>query len=182
MSALPIAPRRENQPARTLGVVATGSAVPATKQGANGRGRRRAHLYIVEPNFTDTSAEAVSTTPKRPASAVTPLPKTGEVLQPAAVGAAAPSRWKQIGVGFAAFVVMVGVGGSLGGLFAESETIPVGEVTTVDPGESLWTIAAQMEVPGQRVDQVVGQIMELNGLETSAVTVGQTLKLPALGK
>lgn len=182
MSALPIAPGREDQPSRILGVAANGSTTPAPERDMYGRGRRRAHLYIVEPKFTDTSAEAVLTTPKRPASAGTPLMSAAKTAAPRATKAAASSRWKQVGVGLAAFVVMVGVGGSLGGLLAESETIPVGEVTTVDPGESLWTIAAEMKVPGQRVDQVVGQIMELNGLETSAVSVGQSLKLPVVGK
>lgn len=49
---------------------------------------------------------------------------------------------------------------------------------TVQQDDSLWTIA-RTHSNGARTDHVVDLIMELNGLEGSAIRPGQELKIPA---
>lgn len=173
MSALQIAPVREGRRYADLAVLADGETALSAIGKKQQSGAQRPHLYIVKPNVTKVSAEAVPTTPKRTASAGTSVE-----ANPHRLGAGI----RKVVFAVLTFAAMVGAGASIGGLLATPETVPVAGVTTVDPGESLWTIAAQMQVPGQRVDQVVSKIMELNQMESSAVVVGQTLKLPKFDK
>ncbi|RPF22073.1 LysM peptidoglycan-binding domain-containing protein [Myceligenerans xiligouense] len=49
----------------------------------------------------------------------------------------------------------------------------------VEPGETLWGLAASVAEPGQDVRDVVRELQELNGLPTGGLTVGQTLYVPA---
>ena len=51
------------------------------------------------------------------------------------------------------------------------------EETTVQPGESLWTLARRI-APGNDPRAVVAQIRRLNDLSTSQVRPGQLLLLP----
>ena len=54
---------------------------------------------------------------------------------------------------------------------------PVAERVTVRPGETLWVIA-QRAVPGADPRVTVDRIMEMNGLESSAVQAGSALLVP----
>ena len=51
----------------------------------------------------------------------------------------------------------------------------------VTPGDTLWGIASSTGVAGEDVRDVIAEIRELNGLETSAVMVGQELVVPSGG-
>lgn len=55
------------------------------------------------------------------------------------------------------------------------------EVTahTVTAGETLWQIASTTRETGQDVREVVDQLMDLNGLTSSGLYVGQQLLIPA---
>jgi LysM repeat protein len=52
------------------------------------------------------------------------------------------------------------------------------EQTTVQPGESLWSVAQRI-APDNDPREVVAQIRSLNDLESSRLQVGQHLLLPA---
>ncbi|GAB3157684.1 hypothetical protein GCM10027059_01210 [Myceligenerans halotolerans] len=49
----------------------------------------------------------------------------------------------------------------------------------VEPGETLWGLAASIAEPGQDVRDVVRRLQDLNDLPTGGLTVGQTLYVPA---
>ncbi len=49
----------------------------------------------------------------------------------------------------------------------------------VQRGDTLWELAGERTAPGGDVRPVVDQIRRMNELETSAITPGQTLLLPA---
>lgn len=49
--------------------------------------------------------------------------------------------------------------------------------TTVQPGDSLWTVAQRI-APQHDTRQVVAQIQRLNDLDTATLQVGQLLLLP----
>lgn len=49
--------------------------------------------------------------------------------------------------------------------------------TTVQPGESLWTVAQRI-APAHDTRQVVAQIQRLNDLDSATLQVGQLLLLP----
>lgn len=49
----------------------------------------------------------------------------------------------------------------------------------VEPGETLWGLAASVAEPGQDVRDVVRQLQDLNDLTSGGLTVGQTLYVPA---
>ena len=51
----------------------------------------------------------------------------------------------------------------------------------VTPGDTLWEIASSLSAPGQDVRDLIADIRELNGLETSGVVAGQELLIPAAG-
>lgn len=54
---------------------------------------------------------------------------------------------------------------------------PVVEETTVQPGESLWSVA-QRNAPEHDTREVVAQIQRLNDLQSAHLQVGQLLLLP----
>jgi nucleoid-associated protein YgaU len=82
----------------------------------------------------------------------------------------------------AAIVAMVVALGALGAehATAESGRAPVQErrAVLVQPGETLWSIAAQVDAEADRRD-VIDEIVRINGLPSSQVAAGQTLVLPA---
>ncbi|WP_300343949.1 LysM peptidoglycan-binding domain-containing protein [Nesterenkonia sp.] len=49
---------------------------------------------------------------------------------------------------------------------------------TVSPGDTLWTIASDAPAAGD-IHQVMGQIVELNDLDSSQLQPGQVLHVPA---
>jgi LysM repeat protein len=51
------------------------------------------------------------------------------------------------------------------------------EQTTVQPGESLWSVAQRI-APENDPREVIAQIQRLNGLRTAELQVGQQLLLP----
>ncbi len=58
-----------------------------------------------------------------------------------------------------------------------SQAPPVVQLTTVQPGESLWTLAQRI-APDNDTREVVAQIRRLNDLSSSRLQVGQQLVLP----
>jgi Tfp pilus assembly protein FimV len=71
---------------------------------------------------------------------------------------------------------------SLGSVGAEGSTdaAPAVEVTTVLPGDTLWSVAKRI-APGQDPRPVVDQIVRLNDLSGAGLRAGQQLLLPAHG-
>ncbi|MEY3101277.1 MAG: Cell division suppressor protein YneA [Actinomycetota bacterium] len=55
------------------------------------------------------------------------------------------------------------------------------ETITVLPGESLWSIAGQVDSRANRGD-LVAAIIDLNGLSGSALQAGQRLRVPVASK
>lgn len=53
-------------------------------------------------------------------------------------------------------------------------------VTThvVQPGDTLWTIAADLAEPGEDVRAVISEVRRFNDLESSALSIGQVLSIP----
>ena len=60
---------------------------------------------------------------------------------------------------------------------AGQATAPQLEQTTVQPGESLWSVAQRI-APDNDPREVIAQIQRLNGLRSSQIQVGQQLLLP----
>jgi len=55
------------------------------------------------------------------------------------------------------------------------------ETITVLPGESLWSIASQVDSTANKAD-LVAAIIDLNGLTGSALHTGQQLRVPVASK
>ena len=55
------------------------------------------------------------------------------------------------------------------------------ETITVLPGESLWSIASQVDSKANKAD-LVAAIIDLNGLTGSALHAGQQLRVPLASK
>ena len=53
-------------------------------------------------------------------------------------------------------------------------------VTThvVQPGDTLWTIAADLADPGEDVRAVISEVRRFNDLESSSLSIGQVLSIP----
>jgi hypothetical protein len=83
-----------------------------------------------------------------------------------------------ITLAFALVLAAVGVaGGSQALAGSEAQPVPVHAVTVL-PGDTLWSLAEQGASPGEDVRDVIAEIVELNGLESSAVYAGQQLTVP----
>ncbi|MDO5721021.1 MAG: LysM peptidoglycan-binding domain-containing protein [Actinomycetaceae bacterium] len=194
MSALQIAPNR-GQHHYTSPREGADALRLQTLDGKNASQKRaRSHLYIVKDGCPATSVEAVSTTPKRTASTVLtsagnsasvsnyrasnaarPLPKA--VSSPAVQVSVQPLL-RNLLAGLLMLMVAVGGGALVGGLFAQQpEPVATVEVT-VEPGQSLWTIAEDMKSAGKPVDEVVVELMALNGMSDSTVSTGQVVLVP----
>jgi hypothetical protein len=74
-----------------------------------------------------------------------------------------------------AFAGVVGASSAVAG--HEVRPVPVRDVV-VQPGDTLWAIAATGAQPGEDVRELVAEIVELNALESSAVYTGQQLVVP----
>jgi nucleoid-associated protein YgaU len=79
-----------------------------------------------------------------------------------------------------ASVVAIGTG-IVGGQAVAAGPTPALEVVsyTVQPGETLWQIAAGVAVPGEDVRNVIVELQDLNGLPSAELAAGQRLVLPA---
>jgi hypothetical protein len=75
----------------------------------------------------------------------------------------------------AAFVFALNGGGATASL--EGSGVPF-QYVTVDSGESLWNIAEAI-APGADPRDVIEQLMELNRLESTEISAGQQLAIPA---
>ncbi|MDT0165543.1 LysM peptidoglycan-binding domain-containing protein [Actinotalea sp. AC32] len=80
-------------------------------------------------------------------------------------------------------VLAVGLAGAVGmtaqSAAARGPAAPVPVVAhVVEPGETLWEIAARTAEPGQDVRDVVADLTELNGLPDVALEAGQQLLVP----
>ena len=97
--------------------------------------------------------------------------------------AAEDVSWKTVFLGavFTALAVLalVGIGALSSGDVAATNGAT--EVVRVAAGESLSDIAAKV-APGQAVGSVIEQIMDLNAMSSSGLSVGQTLIVPASGR
>lgn len=78
-----------------------------------------------------------------------------------------------------ALVVVVGAAG----VPAMGASEPTDRVRTVqvEPGDTLWGYAEDIAEPGQDVRDVVVRLKQLNGLDSSALRVGQRIVLPVDG-
>ncbi|MFI5430320.1 LysM peptidoglycan-binding domain-containing protein [Rhodococcus baikonurensis] len=97
--------------------------------------------------------------------------------------AAEDVSWKTVFLGavFTALAVLalVGIGALSSGDVAATHGAT--EVVRVAAGESLSDIAAKV-APGQAVGSVIEQIMDLNAMSSSGLSVGQTLIVPVSGR
>jgi len=103
-------------------------------------------------------------------------------LQPAAVraprGQVRLTRRGRLVVFVLALLVVVGIGLALvPGSSATDEAEPTRTVM-VDPGETLWQIAADVAEPGETA-AMVDHLVELNDLDSAMVLAGQELRVPA---
>jgi hypothetical protein len=79
---------------------------------------------------------------------------------------------------FVAVLAALGIaGGSQALAGSAAQPVPVHAVTVL-PGDTLWSIAEPVTPPGEDVRDVIAEIAELNGLESSAVYAGQRLTVP----
>ena len=83
-----------------------------------------------------------------------------------------PGRWPIV------LVTMVTLGLALARVLPGAGA-PVDAVVVVQPGDTLWAIAAA-RYPGDDVRARVDEIERLNRLQSPVIEVGQTLRIPAL--
>lgn len=89
------------------------------------------------------------------------------------------TRGKAVLTGLGAALFMVVAMGAWNGNVAESSPATQ-EVTSyvVRPGDTLWSYAQSVTAPGDDVRETVQDLMTLNNMESSSVTVGQRLVVP----
>ncbi|HEX5333304.1 MAG TPA: LysM peptidoglycan-binding domain-containing protein [Cellulomonas sp.] len=86
-------------------------------------------------------------------------------------------RWV---VAVLASVVAIGTGIAGGQAVAAGPTQALEVVGyTVQPGDTLWRIAAGVAMPGEDVRDVIVELQDLNALPRAELTAGQHLVLPA---
>jgi LysM repeat protein len=79
-----------------------------------------------------------------------------------------------------ASVVAIGTGIVGGQAVAAGPTQALEVVSyTVQPGDTLWQIAAHVAVPGEDVRDVIVELQDLNALPRAELTAGQHLVVPA---
>jgi hypothetical protein len=61
---------------------------------------------------------------------------------------------------------------------SDASSGPVTRTWVVQPGESLWDVAVAVD-PGTDPRETIARIVDLNDLPQSAVTVGQSIQVPA---
>ncbi|WP_152192099.1 LysM peptidoglycan-binding domain-containing protein [Georgenia satyanarayanai] len=128
--------------------------------------RRRGHLQLVGPGYVAPGPQRVA--PARP------------VPRPAVRLTARGRLVRSLLVLTVALTAAVTGGSWLGGLTADAQGYqgPV-ERVSVSAGDTLWAIAAGTAGEGQDVREVVDDILELNGLASGDLVVGQQLVVPA---
>lgn len=118
----------------------------------------------------------------RPASRPAPARVARTGAAPRTAAPAAPLRLTARGrlvVWLLALALATGVGGAA--LSAQADG-PRGATevqrVVVAPGETLWSLAAQVAAPGEDVRDVVLRLMELNELPAGGLQAGQTVVVP----
>ncbi len=137
-----------------------------------GRPARRGHLQLVGPGFTP-----VPTAPAdQPADRAARLARTRPAVRLTARGRLVRSV---LGLVLATGLSVAG-GSLLGAAVGDSQSYsgPV-ERVSVGAGDTLWGIAASTGTDGRDVREVVDDILDLNGLSSGELTVGQQLVVPA---
>ena len=132
---------------------------------------------------TELATATQMVTEPKPAESRHPAGRVARTHGPTRVSKAAPVHLTRRGrVLLLAFLVLVLFGAfSLGR--AASQADPVGqpapalEQITVQPGESLWTVARRI-APDNDPREVIAQIRRLNDLPTWQLSAGQQLLLP----
>jgi LysM repeat protein len=119
-----------------------------------------------------------------------PVPVTARpVTRATSTGASSTQRLRLTARGrfvllLALALLVVGVSLLLGARGAQADgPVPAHEVErhVVATGETLWAIASSIATPDQDVRDVVSQLVQLNGLPSSALTAGQTIVVPVSG-
>lgn len=124
----------------------------------------------------------------RPVRAVAPrqrhtLPSAPALLPPPRPAARAQLAYRltlrgQRVLVVAGFLLAVLLGGAVGAVLgAEEPALVPTDTITVQPGDSLWSIAGTI-APGSDLRPVMDQIRVLNGIEGSAISTGQKLLVP----
>lgn len=67
---------------------------------------------------------------------------------------------------------------SLSSMRLEAATAPRYAVVHVQPGDTLWGIAARHSQPGADISQLVDEISEVNHLQAGSLQPGQRLRIP----
>lgn len=137
--------------------------------GGRRKGSRRGAGWVARPSVR------LITSSRRPAQ-LAPVGVKAERLQPR------PLRLTRRGV-VAIALGVVAVGGLLllvahlsAGSSAAAVVTPPGAVVTVQPGDTLWSIAGQV-APGRDPRGVIERIRESNDLTSVSLIPGQTLKV-----
>lgn len=134
--------------------------------------RRRSHLQLVGPGFVPP-APRPRTPVAAPAGAAVGAPRR------AAIRLTARGRLvRSVLALVVGMLVAIGAGGWLGSLGAQEYSGPL-ERVSVTAGDTLWAIAAASAGSGQDVRDVVDDIVQINGLGTAEIAVGQQLLVPA---
>lgn len=129
-------------------------------------GRARRHLYVVPP--LDEPLE------HRPP----PRPERSLAARLDLEGLRLTARGRVVVAVVSLLLAAPLVWGATAAASSPVPPVPV-RAHAVEPGESLWGLAATVAEPGQDVRDVVRELQELNGLPSASLQVGQTLHLPA---
>lgn len=90
------------------------------------------------------------------------------------------TRRGRVVVGVLGLALAAGAGGAT--LSAHADGPSVGtevERVVVQPGDTLWAIAAEVAAPGEDVRDVVLMLMRMNELPSGGLAAGQTIVVPA---
>lgn len=110
-----------------------------------------------------------------------PSTRVAAAPRPAAAGQVRLTRRGRLVVLGAALLVALLVSIALGGgsmATEESGERPATEVVVINEGDTLWGVAASVAEDGQ-VRSMVHEIRELNNLDSSVVSLGQRIHVPA---
>lgn len=167
-----------------IAAVPSGSraAAPRYRPGQVGGGvTRPRHLQVVKPGFRPRPAMTEDPLPaSRPAAEVVETPITGV----APMRLTARGRSVLAAVAFVAAAMVAGIAGAaLGGVHAgaQAQVSADAQYVTVQPGETLWSIAAAAAAPGDDVRDLVAEIMSINDLTSAQVMAGQPIQVPVRG-
>lgn len=131
----------------------------------------RRHLEVVGPGFVPQ---------QRVAAPAAPLPRAAAAARPAVRLTARGRMVRAAALLVLALGAAIGAGGLLGVAVSDAHTYagPV-ERVSVGAGDTVWAIAAASAGQGQDVRQRVEEILQLNGLASGDLVVGQQLVVPA---